>query len=297
MMGQAKRQQSQDGYAQRGKSLTSQVQRLRGWVGSDPSRTAELADALVELTAHLLLGHRYAAAAQDAQEAVRRAAELLAAKGPIGPYTSLSDGARYVTAVVHLATIQTGMGRSDAAARTIESLQDIQDQLGEGLVHQLQPQTMIWALLCSARAALASGDVATANAYADAAIGRLYESRVGDEPYGQYLAMDVDRLVSDCRWAAGRLDESIIFLHAAKNRYDNVVGGRLDEPGRLSPALLERLAEPLDDLYPEMANRLLAIGEVDLGLVTRRTLIELLRGLTSRLGDLARGHLVAALSD
>ena len=28
-------------------------------------------------------------------------AELLAAKGPIGPYTSVSDAARYATAVVH----------------------------------------------------------------------------------------------------------------------------------------------------------------------------------------------------
>ena len=296
-MGQAKRQQSQDPYAQRGKSLTSQVQRLRGWVGSDPSRTAELADALVELTAHRLLGHGYAAAAQEAQEAVRRTAELLAAKGPIGPYTSLSDAARYVTATVHLATVRNGMGRSDAAGRTIESLQDIQDQLGDGLRRQLQPRTAIWGLLCSARAAVASGDVATANAYADAAFGRLYESRLGDEPDGQYLAMDVDTLVSDCRWAAGRVDQSIMFLHAAKTRYDNEVGGRLHEPGRLSPALLERLAEPLFDLYQGMADRLLAIGEVDLGLVTRRTLIDLLRGLIGRLGDRPRIHLAAALSD
>src|SRR5262245_40270232 len=98
--------QPQDPYAQQGKTLTSSVQRLRGWVGSDPSRAPELADALVQLTAHRLLGHGFAAAAADAQEAVRRAAELLAAQGPIGPYTSIRDAARYVTAVVHLATIQ-----------------------------------------------------------------------------------------------------------------------------------------------------------------------------------------------
>ena len=204
MMGQAKREQSQDSYAQRSKSLTSQVQRLRGWVGTDPSKTADLADALVELTAHRLLGHGYAATAEDAQEAVRRASELLAAKGPIGPYTSLSDAARYVTAVVHLATVQAGIGMSNAAGRMLESLQDIQDQLGEGLRRQLQPQTAIWALWCSARAVLASGDVATANAYADAALGKLSESHLGDDPERQYLAMDVDRLASDCRWAAGR---------------------------------------------------------------------------------------------
>ena len=277
--------------------MTSQVQRLRGWVGTDPSKTAELADALVELTAHRLLGHGYSAAAEDAQEAVRRATELLAVKGPIGPYTSLSDAARYVTAVVQLATVQTGLGMSNAAGRTIESLQDIQDQLGEGLRRQLHPQTTIWALLCSARAALASGDVATANAYADAALGRLSESHLVDDPDRQYLAMDVDRLASDCRWAASRLDESIMFLHAAKNRYDDVVGGRLGQPGRLSPAVLERLAEPLFDVYRAMGDRLIATGEVDLGLVTRRTLIELLRGLTGRLGDLPRVQLASALSD
>src|SRR5215207_1826439 len=128
MMGQAKRQQSQDSYAQRVKSLTAQLQRLRGWVGSDPSKTTELADALVELTAHRLLGHGYAAAAEDAQEAVRHATDLLAAKGPIGPYTSVSDAARYVTAVVHLAAVQAGLGVPDAGGKTIESLKDIQEQ-------------------------------------------------------------------------------------------------------------------------------------------------------------------------
>ena len=42
--------QGQDPYTQRGKQLASSVQKLRGWVGSDPSRTPELADALVALT-------------------------------------------------------------------------------------------------------------------------------------------------------------------------------------------------------------------------------------------------------
>src|SRR5215210_4975536 len=297
MMGQAKRQQSQDGYAQRGKSLTSQVQRLRGWVGSDPSRTAELADALVELTAHLLLGHRYAAAAQDAQEAVRRAAELLAAKGPIGPYTSMSDAARYVTAVVHLAAVQAGLGVPDAAGKTVESLKDIHEQLGESLLRQLHPRTAIWALACGAHAGLAAEDIAAANAYVDAALARLSESGLGNDPDSQYLAMDVDWLASDSRWAAGRVAEAVAFLHAAKDRYEGVVEGRLDQPARLSPALLDRLAEPLFSLYKDMADRLGAIGEVDLGLMTRRRLVELLRGLTGRLGDPARVHLTSALND
>jgi hypothetical protein len=189
------------------------------------------------------------------------------------------------------------MGLTDAAGKTIESLNDIQEQLGEVLLRQLQPQTAIWALSCSARAALASGDTAAANASADAALGRLAESGLGNDPDSQYLAMDVDLLASDCRWAAGRVEEAIAFLHAAKNRYDEVVGGRLEQPARLSPALLDRLAEPLFSLYQDMADRLAAIGEMDLRLMTRRRLIELLRGLTGRLGDPARLDLVSALTD
>jgi hypothetical protein len=292
------RQQSQDAYAQRGKTLASLVQRLRGWVGSDPSRAAELADALVELTAHRLLGHFYAAAATDAQDSVRRAGEILAASGPIGPYTSLRDAARYVTAVVHLAAIQAGLGLPDAAGRTIESLQDIREQLrGKGLEQRLEPQTAIWALSCSARAALTSGDIVAANGYADAALARLAESDLRDDPDTSYLVMDVDRLASDCLWAADSGEEALRYLYAAKSRYDNVVGGRLEEPARLSPALLERLAEPLFSMYRDMADRLAGCGEAELGLLTRRKLIELLRRLTGRLGDPVRIQLASALSD
>ena len=299
MMAQAHnaQKQPQDPYAQQAKKLASLVQRLRGWVGSDPSRASELADALIQLTAYRLLGHGYAAAAEDAQDAVRRSAELLAAKGPIGPYTSVSDAARYATAVVHMAAIQAGLGLPEAAGKTIESLKDIQEQLGEGLQRQLHPQTAIWALSCSARAALAAGDIAAANACVDAALVRLSESSLGNDPDSQYLAMDIDWLASDCRWAAGRVEEAVAFLHAAKERYEAVVDGRLDQPARLSPALLDRLAEPLSSLYRDMADRLAAIGEVDLRLMTRRRLIELLRGLTGRLGDPARVQLASALTD
>ena len=299
MMAQAHKaqKQPQDPYAQQGKKLASLVQLLRGWVGSDPSRAQELADALIQLTAHRLLGHSWAAAADDAQDAVRRAAELLAAKGPIGPYTSLSDAARYVTAVVHMAAIQAGLGLPDAAGRTLQSVKDIQEQLGEGLLRQLHPRTAIWALSCSARAALAFGDVAAANAAADAALARLSESDLERHPDSQYLAMDVDWLVSDCRWAAGRVQEAIAFLHAAKARYDDVVDGRLEQPARLSPGLLDRLAEPLFGLYRDMADRMAGAGEVDVSLMIRRRLVELLGGLTGRLGDPARLQLASALTD
>ena len=46
-------------------------------------------------------GHGYAAAAEDARDAVRRSAELLAAKGPIGTqHTSVGDATRHVTSVI-----------------------------------------------------------------------------------------------------------------------------------------------------------------------------------------------------
>ena len=44
-----------------------------------------------------------------------------------------------------------------------------------------------------------------------------------------------------------------------------MVGGRLEEPARLSPALLERLAEPLFGLYRDMADRLTGCGEAEVG--------------------------------
>jgi hypothetical protein len=200
--------------------------------------------------------------------------------------------------VVHLATIQVGLGMTDAASHTVESLQDVREQLREHRLEvPLQPQTVIWALWCSSRSASASGDVGAANAYADAAIVRLAESDLGNNPDAAYLAMDVAWLASDCRWAAGRVEEALGYLQVAKDHYDAVVSGRLDEPGRLSPALLERLAEPLFGLYRAMAERLVAMGEVDLGLVTRRRLIEVLRGLIGRLGDPVRAQLAVALTD
>jgi hypothetical protein len=290
--------QPQDPYARRAKTLASSVQRLRGWVGSDPSRTPELADALVELTGHRLRGHGYALAAADAQESVRLAAQLLTANGPIGPYTSAGDAARYVAAVVQLATIQAAVGQPAAAGRTIDSLQDLHEQLGElGLEQPPQPQEAIWALSATARAALAAGDVAEANGHADAALAWLPEPAQGDDPDLGYVAMDVALLAGDCRWAAGRADEALTFLHLARDRYEAVVAGRLDEPGRLSPALLERLAEPLFGLNRDLADRLADSGEVDLGLVTRRALVERLRALAPRLGNRARLQLAAALAD
>ena len=290
--------QPQDPYGRQGKVLTSAVQRLRGWVGSDPSRVPELADALVELTAHRLLGHGYAAAAADAQESVRRAAELLTANGPVGPYTAAGDASRYLTAVVHLATLQAAVGQPAVAGRTLEALQPLHEQLRElGLEAPLDLATALWALSTTSRAALAGGRREEANACADGALAGLAASGRQEDPELGYLPLDLARLAGDTRWAAGRPEESLSFLHLAKDRHDAITAGRLQEPGRLSPPLLERLAEPLFGLHRDLADRLRRSGESDLALVTRRNLVDLIRRLAPRLGVRAQVQLASALAD
>lgn len=291
---------SQDPYAQRAKSLTSATKRLRGWAGSDPSRNAELADALVELTAHRLLGHAYAAAAEDAQEAVRRSAEALTANGPVGPYTATPDAVRYLSATIHLATVQVGLGLPQAAGQLMGSVDTLSGQLR---THQLDvtllPATELWTLIARSRVSLAAGEIATANTFADAAGRQLASSGLGqasNEKIG-YLPIDVDRLLSDTRWSAGRATDSLAFIHDAKDRFDDEAITRLSNPTRLSPALVERLAEPLFGLYRDFADRLAVSGDIELGLVTRRTLVDLLRGLPSTLGPKWRVPLAAALAD
>ena len=287
--------QPQDPYAQKGKQLASAVQRLRGWVGSDPSRTPELADALVVLTEHRLLGHAYTVAAPEAQEAVKLAAQQLTANGPIGPYTSVADAARYVTAVVHLGVIQAAAGLPEAAAETVRSVAELREQVGsQALAEALAPSTVVWALACTARGALAGGDVASA--YAFAALQRVAEAGLRSDTGAAYVVVDADRLVSDARWAGGLAEDALTHLHVARDTYDRVVDGRLAQPGRLSPALLQRLAEPLFGTYRDLADRLLAVGEVDLGLVTRRQLIDLLGGIAAR-EETARVQLAGSLGD
>jgi hypothetical protein len=295
---QQKQKQPQDPYAQQVKKLASAVQRLRGWVGSDPSRNAELGDALVALTGHRLLGHAYADAATEAQEAVVLAGKLLAEQGPIGPYTPVPDAVRYFTAAVHLAAIQAGVGLPDASARTMQAALDWQQQLRRhlSLDDQLSPTAAVWALSVQAQAALTAGEVERANAYVDAALDRLVEGGL-TEVADSYLPMDIERLVADARWAAGHLDEALTHDELAREQFERVVGGRLANPGRLSPALLTRLAEPLFGLHRVISDRLVAAGEVDRGLVMRRSLIETLSGLTRRLGEAATAQHAQSLDD
>ena len=292
--------QPQDPYGQQLKTLTSAVQRLRGWTGSDPSRRAELVEALLALNAHRLLGHLHVAAAADAQETVRLAVEVMLESGPVGPYTGLEDADRCARSMIQLATVQVGLGLADSAGRSLESWTELRRQVAAVDVRPtLDAVSVGWALGSAARAALAGGALSPANAYADAVLVRLGESGLREDPdrarYG-LLGVDADRLVSDCRWAGGLADDALGFLHRARAGYDRWVDGRLAQPGRYPPALVERLAEPLFGLYRDLADRLVDVGEGDLALVTRRDLIAMLRGLTRRLAP-ARIELVAALTD
>jgi hypothetical protein len=289
--------QPQDTYAHQAKKLASTVQRVRGWVGSDPSRNPELADALVALTAHRLQGHAFADAATDAQESLALAGKVLAEHGPIGPYTSVDDAARYFTAAVHLAAIQVGAGLPGAAGKTMTAALDWEAKLPPSLdlSSRLQPATSALALQILATASLASGDVTAANGYADAALDRSVEGGPSDDE--QYLMMDVLRAVADARWAAGRVPDALIHDQLAREQFERVVDGRLANPGRLAPGLLARLTEPLFGLYRVGADRLVGGGELDRGLMVRRWLIDVLRGFGKRQDDVVIGQLARSLDD
>ena len=84
-----------------------EVARLKGWIGNDPARAGELAEALNALTAHRLLGRGFTEAVADAQEAVTLAGRALAQAGPLGPYAPPTAAAALFAATVHLATIQS----------------------------------------------------------------------------------------------------------------------------------------------------------------------------------------------
>ncbi|SER31045.1 hypothetical protein [Microlunatus flavus] len=285
--------QPKDPYAAQAKALASQVQRLRGWLSTDASRLPELVDALNALVAHRLDGHAYAAAGAEAQEAVRRSADQLLSTGPIGPYSNAADAARCGTALVQLAALQAGIGLVGAAGEALTSWDGILQQVSEaGTRVELDAGPGRRALLVAARVSLEEGDAALANAYADAALA----VPVDETDSGELVRVDLERAASDARWAGGLPEQSLGFLHSAKEAYERVAGERLSEPGRLAPALAERLVEPLPALYRDLADRLGTLGEVDLALANRRLLVDRLRALLPRV-ESVRPALVSALSD
>ncbi|MCB0892621.1 MAG: hypothetical protein KDB51_12515, partial [Propionibacteriaceae bacterium] len=280
--------QHTDTHAQRARRLSSEVQRLRDWAGGDPARLGDVADALNELTAHRLAAHAWAEAAPTAQEAVMLSAKVLAQHGPVGPYTPRGDAARSVTALVHLAVIQSAAGLAEGAEQTLSAAFGLRAQLIRlDLDGALNPATIAWALLAWARVALAGGDIAAANARADAAVSVGVEGPLG---------VDVDRLVSDARWAAGWPQPSVEHVLRAVEHYDAEALPVLSDPAGAPPAMLERLSEPLFGLYADAADRVLVIGAPGLALTLRRRLVDLLGTLAVRRADV-QPLLVTALDD
>ena len=282
--------QPADTFAQRTRRLTSEVQRLRDWAGGDPARLGGVADALVELTAHRLAGHAWAEAAPSAQEAVVLSAKVLAAHGPVGPYTPRADAVRSITALVHLAAIQSAAGLPEGAGQTLAAALGLRDQLSRlELDADLSASTRGWALLTWARVAMAQGELTTANARADAA------ASVTGELTG-WLSVDIDRVVADARWAAGWPQPSVEYALRALERYDAEALELLQQPAAVPAAMLDRLSEPLFGVYSDAADRVQLIGAPGLALTLRRRLVDLLGGLAVRRAD-AQPLLVTALSD
>lgn len=272
----------------RTRGLASDVRRLRVAAMSDPQRTDELADALVELTAARLLAWDFAEAATDAPESVVQAARILAARGPSGPYASVPDAVRYAVATVQLAAVQAGLGQAGAAGRTLAGLDAWRAQLGRlPLAANLPAPVVLWALIAQARALL-DADVPLANAHADAAEARLHA--LTDRP--PYLALAVHLLAADCRWAAGRPESALAHHRLALEVYRTAVAGLGDRP---RPAVVRAVIVPVVAVYEPYAQRLAATGDPSGGIAVRREEADVLERLGADDLRAARTGLARAL--
>lgn len=282
--------------AQGHRELASAVKRLRVAVMTDPGRAGQLADALVGLVGNRLLAWSWAEAATEAPESVVQSARILAAGGPVGPYADLDDAVRYFTASVQLAMVQAGLGQVEAAGRTLDALDAWRGQLGRlPVIERLTPVTVVRALTTRARAGLAQ-DVAQANAYADAALLRMYATRLDREPSLAYLLVASHLVVADARWAAGHPESALAHHRLALVRYRALLD---DLDGTPRPALVQLALAPLAELYQPYALRLEATGDPETGLAVRREWLALLEHLAPSdpsLMPVARAALGGALS-
>lgn len=287
-----------DDHARTAKRLQSAVQRVRSQAGAGAQRQAALVDALNEQVAHLVQGHLWGAASPPAQEALRLSSGALFAEGAVSNYTDPGAASRCGTALVQLAVVQLGLGLGDAAGATTNSWQGLEAQLREYQIgYRLSPAAAAWAHYCRARTAIGNSDAIAANAATDELRSTLSATTAQAGSGDGFLVLDAHRLCADARWLAGRAQDSLGFLHAAKADYDSRAVGALSEPERHPKTLVERLAEPLFGLYRDYADRLAMTGGTDLALVTRRALAELLRGLTASLPAPSTGQLAATCAD
>lgn len=279
------------------KELASEVKKLRGWAASDESVAERLTDALNELTAQRLLSHQFVAAVEDAQDALTRANRLVATHGAVGPFTPIDDGVRFFTATTQLAVTQVGAGQAGLGGQMAAALRGWVGLLPHvDLVPYVGARTATWLLMAQARAALASGDVGRANAFADAAAARAREGGLarGDDAS---LLVDALSLAAETRWVAGVAHDAVALSREASDAAGAVAAPVLGASGRVADAWAERVMAPLVAARRDVADRLLGSGDVERGLAERRGLAELLLTHASRLGAPARDALAHTLAD
>lgn len=272
-----------DIFAQEHKKRSAEVNRLRDWAGSDDSKTSELADALVQLGAHRLRGHLFNQAVTDAQQALSLSVKVMASAGPLGPYTPAPAAGRVVVAAIHLATIQTQAGQIEGAELTLGSADAVRAGAGDhGLVIEPDGEPQLWEQISRARIALANGD------------GERASGWIGSTGRGEFF-QELDRLatLAATRWALGEVAESIVAAWQGLQEYETRYLPVLLMKG-IGSARAAQLGQPLVGVYSDLADRLIAVGEVETGLAFRRKLIEHLVVLTSNHRPMWRGELVAA---
>lgn len=252
-------------YSARSRELASDVQRLRGWVGKDPSKLGELVDAVNALTTHRVGWHDFTAAAADASDGLGLAARKLTSEGPLGPYTTTQDAARLVTAAVNLATIQLAANRSAEASQTMQTVPMLAGvRPAPEITALLTPSTCLWGLAAGSRLAIAGGDPRGAAGLADACLA------IDAPAYGW---LDAALAWAGARFAAGRPDEAVARLWAARTRYDDEVASGIT--ASLPDWRVARLIAPAPVLYHRLAQYLWATGDVDSAITVRRGLVDL----------------------
>lgn len=279
--------QPRDEHSKALKQSVSHVKQLRGWMASDPTRTEEFVDALNQVTGLRLLSRAWAEAAPEATEAVTASDRLVASRGPVGAYTPAVDAGRYFTALTHVATIQSGMRLSQPAGNTIAAAFAWKDQLtGTGLEGELLPRTIVWALLARAEGALADGDLAGANAWADAALTHARATGLdGDQTPVLLAAL---RLDADARYAVGLTDQSVDLLQQANQAWEQWTGRDLAQLPRMAKAHLEREMALVTPIRRDLADRLDELGRHDEAQQVREQLGTLLHRSAMRRGEPGR---------
>lgn len=277
-------------HRRRFKQATSQVKKLRGWVGSDASVGESLVDALNEVTALRLLDHSYADAAADAQDALTRANALVAEHGAVGPFTPADDAVRFVTATAQLARLQAGLGQPGAAAATAGAAQAWMGLLPHlDVAPYLAPRTASWLLQARAVGALTAGDVAAANAFADAAVVRAREGGlVGRDAQ---VLVDAALLASRARTVAGLPQDAALLAREAMTAASSAL--RQAEPVQQA-SLTGIEVESLVAAGDAAASAWGAQGRWDEASAARRAVLAQIEGATTAPSAQARAYRVRA---